>query len=321
MRALNPDQLRSFADVVELGSFSAAAERLHLTQPAVSQQVRQLETRLGLKLVERAGRKVRPSTAGIELVAHIRRIEAVLEAALHAMAKHAKGAHGRVRIGTGATACIHLLPPVLRQLRRKLPGLELSVSTGNTADIVRLVEDNLVDIGLVTMPVRGRALSIAPLLEDEFVAIASPDARPLPAPLTPAALAEFHRILRPGGAVALLWNERDEADLCTAAYGAVMRSAPDAAAVEVPRGRAGEALLHSPLFREGRRVCFGNGQALDEEGLLGRAFSASYAPRQPEAAAAFADALRRVFARFQQAGKVSLCYQTSVYLARRREGS
>ena len=137
----------------------------------------------------------------------------------------------------------------------------------------------------------------------------------------PAALAEFHRILRPGGAVALLWNERDEADLCTAAYGAVMRSAPDAAAVEVPRGRAGEALLHSPLFREGRRVCFGNGQALDEEGLLGRAFSASYAPRQPEAAAAFADALRRVFARFQQAGKVSLCYQTSVYLARRREGS
>ena len=59
MRALNPDQLRAFADVVELGSFSAAAERLHLTQPAISQQVRQLELRLGVRLVERSGRKAR----------------------------------------------------------------------------------------------------------------------------------------------------------------------------------------------------------------------------------------------------------------------
>ena len=61
MRGINPDQLRAFVDVVELGSFSAAAERLHLTQPAVSQQVRQLEQRFSLELIERGGRKARPT--------------------------------------------------------------------------------------------------------------------------------------------------------------------------------------------------------------------------------------------------------------------
>jgi DNA-binding transcriptional LysR family regulator len=151
LRAINPDQLRAFADVIELGSFSAAAERLNLTQPAVSQQVKQLERRFALKLIERVGRKVTPTPAGIELMAHARRLDAVMVGALDAMARHATGALGRVRIGTGATACIHLLPPVLRDLRGRLPSLEIAVSTGNTAHILKLLEDNALDVGLVTL--------------------------------------------------------------------------------------------------------------------------------------------------------------------------
>jgi SAM-dependent methyltransferase len=132
------------------------------------------------------------------------------------------------------------------------------------------------------------------------------------------ALREFYRILRPGGWVILLWNERDENDPFTAAYSAVIRSAPDTAAVEMPRGQAGEPLLHSPWFENAERKVFRNAQTLDEEGLLGRAFSASYAPREPAQAEPFAQALRAVFARFQQQGRVVLQYQTSVYLGRRR---
>jgi SAM-dependent methyltransferase len=134
-----------------------------------------------------------------------------------------------------------------------------------------------------------------------------------------AALREFHRVLKPGGWAALLWNERDESDEFTAAYGAVIRSAPEAARVEGPRGRAGEPLLSSPWFQDGERLLFHNEQTLDEEGVLGRAFSASYAPREPAAAAAFADALRAVFVRYQQGGNVVLRYETALYLARRRQ--
>jgi SAM-dependent methyltransferase len=134
----------------------------------------------------------------------------------------------------------------------------------------------------------------------------------------PLALREFHRILRPGGWVALLGNERDESDPFTAAYGAVVRTSPDAAAVEGPRARAGLALLESPLFGEGQRIAFGHEQILDEEGLLGRSFSASHAPREPERRVAFAADLRAVFARFQRDVCVRLRYETTVYLARRQ---
>jgi SAM-dependent methyltransferase len=135
------------------------------------------------------------------------------------------------------------------------------------------------------------------------------------------ALAEFQRILRPGGWVALMWNERDETDPFTAAYGAVIRTAPDTAAVEGPRGRAGEVLLTDERFSERECVRFHHEQVLDEEGVLGRAFSASYAPKDPARAATFANALRAVFHRFQENGRVSLRYQTSVYVGRRVDPS
>jgi SAM-dependent methyltransferase len=134
-----------------------------------------------------------------------------------------------------------------------------------------------------------------------------------------AALREFHRILKPGGWLALLWNERNAADPFTAAYGAVVGSTPEAAAVEGSRARAGEALLTSPLFQDATRSCFGNEQWLEEEGLLGRALSATYAPREPEQVAKFTADLRTVFARFQRNGKARLSYETSLYTARRRE--
>jgi SAM-dependent methyltransferase len=131
-------------------------------------------------------------------------------------------------------------------------------------------------------------------------------------------LPEFQRILKPGGWVVLMWNERDETDPFTAAYGAVMRSAPNAAAVEVPRGRAGEVLLSHAVFQDAERRLFRNNQVLDEEALLGRAFSASYAPADPSAREVFSTNLRAVFAQYQRGGQVVLRYETSVYVARRR---
>ncbi len=118
-----------------------------------------------------------------------------------------------------------------------------------------------------------------------------------------------------------MWNERDEGDAFTAAYGDVLRTWPDTASVEGGRGRAGYALLESPLFEAGVRETFVSGQELDEEGVLGRALSASYAPREPAAVEALTRGLRAAFAAHQRGGKVTMRYETALFLARRREES
>lgn len=199
MPRLNLDYLSTFVTVIERGSFSAAAERLGLTQPAVSLQLRQLEKRLGTPLIERVGRKARPTLAGAELLAHAGQIEATVSSALEAVARHATGTMGRVRLGTGATACIFLLPPVLRELRQTYPSLEITVTTGNTSDIVKAVNDNLIDVGLVTLPASGRMIEVTPVVKDEFVVVARPDMQ-LTTHVSAAALSRNPLLLfEPGG--------------------------------------------------------------------------------------------------------------------------
>jgi DNA-binding transcriptional LysR family regulator len=199
MRALNLDQLDAFAAVVELGSFSAAAARLNLTQPAISFQIRQLERRLGLRLVERVGRRARPTAAGLDLLPHVRRIDAAAASAIEAMAYYTQGIVGRVRLGTGATACIYLLPPLLSDLRRRFPRLEIVVRTGNSPDILRALEDNSLDVALVTLPAPGRMFTVEKLIDDEIVVVFPPGLDPPPA-VSPAALAGLPVLLyEPGG--------------------------------------------------------------------------------------------------------------------------
>src|SRR5438270_14096887 len=101
MRSLNLDQLRTLSEVLAQGSFSAAARKLNLTQPAVSLQIRELEGRCGVRLIECSGRRVVATAAGGELIAHAERIGAEAERALAAMRRHREGCVGRVRLGTG----------------------------------------------------------------------------------------------------------------------------------------------------------------------------------------------------------------------------
>lgn len=226
MKNLNLAYLDSFREVIACGSFSAAAERLQLSQPAVSLQVRQLERSLNATLIERVGRKARPTTAGVALLAHAEQISAAVTSAIDAVAQQSSATAGRVRLGTGATACIFLLPPILKGLRAALPSLEITVTTGNTADIARAVEDNTIDIGLVTLPVSGRSFEITPVMNDEFVLIA-PAKMTLPARITPAVLATRPVLLfEPGG------NTRRTADEWLARGGVALKPLMSLGSVE-----------------------------------------------------------------------------------------
>jgi SAM-dependent methyltransferase len=138
------------------------------------------------------------------------------------------------------------------------------------------------------------------------------------------ALPEFHRILKVGGWVALMWNERDESDQFTHKYGDLFRSVRETAGVEGPRGKAGNALLESPLFEQRQRDLFISSQSLDEEGLVGRAFSASYAPKENPERARFEKALRALFGEYAQTRpgappEVTIHYATSVYTGQRSD--
>jgi len=192
---LNLDHLRTYALIIETGSFSGAAERLGLSQPAVSLQIRQLEQRLGLRLVERVARRATPTPAGLDLLEGIQQVNTAVDGVMAAMASHSSNVEGRVTLGTGATACLYLLPQILRSLRIRFPKLSVVVSTGNTADFVKAVEGNTLDLALVTLPVKRRALVTTPVLNDEFVVIASRREASLPARITPAFLARRELVL------------------------------------------------------------------------------------------------------------------------------
>lgn len=189
-------QLRTFAAAVDTGTISGAALALNITQPAASQQMRGLERAVGLRLLERAGGRVQPTSAGDAFLVHARRAMASVGDALATAAAYRDGDAGRVRLGTGATACIYLLPPVLALVRERMPKLELIVATGNTTDILRRIETGDLDIGLVTLPARlGRSLSSIHEINDPFVALVPDRLVPGGGPLSPAQLTALPLIL------------------------------------------------------------------------------------------------------------------------------
>lgn len=188
MMTLNLGNLATFRLVVQRGSFSAAADVLGLSQPAVSLQVRQLEQFLQTRLIERTGRGIKATAAGIALLAHSEQIEQAVNAAVQSVSEFNREVSGSITLGTGATACIHLLPSLLLTLRERHPLLTVGVTTGNTLDIVRAVEENRLDLGLVTLPATGRNLAVTPVMDEEFVCIFASNQEALPPAVTPEVL-------------------------------------------------------------------------------------------------------------------------------------
>jgi DNA-binding transcriptional LysR family regulator len=200
MRNLNLDQLRALIEVIELGTFTEAAKRLHLTQPAISQQIRELENRVGLQLVERIGKRAFATPAGHELITRGRRIMADAEHALAAVHRHKEGAAGRVHLGTGPTALVYLLPHILRKVREEHPGIDIVVTTGTTHSISEALLSNQLDLGFTALPVDSHELEAVPVRTDPMVAILPGTEPNIPAKVTPADVAgrtlilEFQRV-------------------------------------------------------------------------------------------------------------------------------
>src|SRR5262249_23850273 len=155
--------LRTFETVIGLASFTAAARRLNLSQSTVSVQIRELERRFGVTLIERMGKKAYATASGQVLAEAAQRIFHECESIEEALRRLREGWIGRVHVSTTNTALMYDLPPVLRRLRVDYPGLELHITNMATAESVEHVLENRIDLALVTLPVDNRNLRITPL--------------------------------------------------------------------------------------------------------------------------------------------------------------
>jgi DNA-binding transcriptional LysR family regulator len=171
-------QLLAFCAVVERESFSQAAVRLGVTQPAVSQQVRALEKRVGRQLLDRSGRRVAPTEAGLRLYDGAQRLLALEEQLLERVAAEDEGAlRGRLEIGASTGPGANVVTLLLCEFQQRNPELTVALSVHDTQRIVELVARRELEIGVVGAARRLRSVSFETFFRDEVVLVCPPGHR------------------------------------------------------------------------------------------------------------------------------------------------
>jgi LysR family transcriptional regulator, low CO2-responsive transcriptional regulator len=213
MKNVTLRQLKVFESVGRHLSFSRAAEELHLTQPAVSMQVKQLEEQAGLPLTEMVGKKVFLTIAGEEVVRQARRIAQQLREAGEALdaIKGVRG--GRLSIGVISTAK-YFAPRLIAEFRRRKPGIELNLGVFNREIIVRQLADNEVDLAIMGQPPQ-EFTTISEAFADHPLVIVAPPEHPLArhTQITAAQLSEETFLIREPGSGTRATMERYFADV------------------------------------------------------------------------------------------------------------
>lgn len=167
-------QLRAFAEVARRLSYTAAAKSLHLTQPAVSMQVRLLEQAAGLPLLEQMGRRVHLTDAGRELLRYAAGISDLLREAEDAMNALQGVGGGELSIAVTSTAK-YFAPRLLAEFRRRHPDARLRLAVSNREAVVRELTNNTVDLAIMGRPPRGLDTEAAPFARHPIGIIAAPD--------------------------------------------------------------------------------------------------------------------------------------------------
>ncbi len=169
-------QLKAFIAIAEEKTFTAGAKRVHVTQAAVSMQIKQLEDEIGLPLFTRTPRRVILTEAGEYLLERARRILREHNSALEELAEIAGAEYGRLRIGSAsAMFATEQLPGILEKLIKKYANAEISVSSGTSQKLVDKIMHGEIDIAFVSLPIENSNIQTELLYSDEIVAIAHPD--------------------------------------------------------------------------------------------------------------------------------------------------
>lgn len=167
--------LRIVDAISRAGTVTEAAKRVHLTQPAVSHALAELETRLGVKLFERAGRRMIATEEGLRLLVTAEKVLEEVANAEHELRRYREGVRGVIRLSTECYTCYHWLPPLLRRFHERFPDVELSLTPETSQDPLEALSTERLDVAVVFSEVRDRALLGQPLFNDELVLLVPPD--------------------------------------------------------------------------------------------------------------------------------------------------
>lgn len=167
-------QLRVFSEVAKQLSFARAAENLHLTPPAVTMQVKELEGRVGVPLFERNGKQVSLTTAGEYILVHARKILSTLKDAEDVVARLQRLEVGQLTIGMVSTAK-YFVPPLLAQFQREHEGIEIKLLVSNREQLVKMLHGNEVDIAIMGRPPKDLATRAEPFSAHPHVFVAPVD--------------------------------------------------------------------------------------------------------------------------------------------------
>jgi DNA-binding transcriptional LysR family regulator len=193
-------KLKVFRVVADTLNFRRAAEELHLTQPAITSQIKSLEESLGIALFDRISRDIKLTPAGKTLLQYVRRIEAVTNEAVAALAPFGGQEGIEISIGASHTIAVYLLPQLLLPLLKEWPKLRIHIMSGSTNEILHALTMHQIAIGLVEAPAVRPDLKIEVFAEDELTLIVRPDHRWADKPVLRAAeLVQESILLREAG--------------------------------------------------------------------------------------------------------------------------
>jgi DNA-binding transcriptional LysR family regulator len=171
-------QLAAFCAVVERRSFSQAAERLGVTQPAVSLQVRALEKRLGTQLLDRSGRRVEPTEAGLRLYRGAKRMLTLEDQIVADVTASAEGdLAGDLVLGASTGPAAIAVPLLLCEFQRESPGVRVSLTVSDTHAVVERVASRELELGIVGAARRHRGVRFEPFFSDEVILACPPGHR------------------------------------------------------------------------------------------------------------------------------------------------
>ncbi len=247
-------RLRYFLAVIDEGTITRAAERLHVAQPSLSQAIRAFENELGVQLFHRAGRGVRLSAAGEALVGPARQVLRAMEEARNAIMGVAELRTGTLEIAALATLAVDPMATLIGSFRDRYPGVQVRVFESESADgVSALVRDGECELGAAHLPLPGGQLTARSLGEQELLFVFPPEAAPASnRPLGARELAETPLVVSPPGTSTRILLEQALAAVGVTPQIAVQTAAREAVVPLVLAG-AGATLLPAPLAREAQR--------------------------------------------------------------------